>query len=242
MLRTRIAAASRRILQKPVPWIPILIAFVALSAAFGFVNLTSEVFEGELETFDHFVLQSLRQSSDPKLLIGPTWLIETVRDISALGSVSVLTLVTLSVAGFCAIKRRLRLLVFFLSSVLGGTAVMLTLKYVIARPRPDIVPMLSDVTDPSYPSGHSMISAIVYLTLGALLARSTSNHVLKVYYLLASAVLTFLVGCSRVYLGVHYPTDVLAGWAAGASWSALTYFAASILQRRKAVEPETDSP
>lgn len=228
-------------LKGPIPWAPILICFLALSAAFGFLELTSEMWEGELLVFDRFILQSLRQSTDSSLLIGPKWLLPVIHDLSALGGVTVLTIVTALVSGYMMLQHRLRLVAFFLSSVVGGTAVMVFLKYVIARPRPDIVPMLSDVTDPSYPSGHSMLSAIVYLTLGALLARSTSNNILKLYFLLASAALTFMVGCSRVYLGVHYPTDVIAGWAAGFSWSALTYFAASILQRRKVVEQESDS-
>jgi undecaprenyl-diphosphatase len=80
------------------------------------------------------------------------------------------------------------------------------------------------------------MSAVVYLTLGALLARLADQRRVKLYFLAVAALLTLLVGLSRVYLGVHYPTDVLAGWSAGLVWATLCWLAARSLQRRGAVE------
>jgi undecaprenyl-diphosphatase len=108
-----------------------------------------------------------------------------------------------------------------------------------ARPRPDLVPHLSPVYTSSFPSGHSLIAAVVYLTLGSLLASVISRPMLKVYVLSVAMLLTTAVGLSRVYLGVHYPTDVLAGWLAGLVWALLCWLVARVLQRRGRVESES---
>jgi undecaprenyl-diphosphatase len=110
------------------------------------------------------------------------------------------------------------------------------LKDVFDRPRPSVVPHLSYVATSSFPSGHSLMAAVVYLTLGSLLARLVQSARLKLYFLSVAVVLACLVGMSRVYLGVHYPTDVLAGWAAGLAWAVLCWLLARYLQQRGAVE------
>jgi undecaprenyl-diphosphatase len=93
----------------------------------------------------------------------------------------------------------------------------------------------------SFPSGHSMLSAVVFLTLGGLLARYTIQKRLKVYVLALSILATLLVGCSRVYLGVHWPTDVLAGWTAGSSWALFCWLIALLLQKRGQVEEHLET-
>jgi undecaprenyl-diphosphatase len=83
-----------------------------------------------------------------------------------------------------------------------------------------------------------MLSAVTYLTLGALLARVEANRRGKLYVVSVAILLTLLVGCSRLYLGVHYPTDVLAGWVVGSAWAILCWTVAAWLQRRGQVEGE----
>ena len=118
-----------------------------------------------------------------------------------------------------------------LIAVVGGQVLSTTLKYFIDRPRPMIVPHLSQVYTTSFPSGHSMMSAVVYLTLGSLLGSSSAARA-QVLLLSVAMLLTFLVGVSRVYMGVHWPTDVLAGWTAGLVWAILCWLVARQLQRR----------
>jgi len=160
-----------------------------------------------------------------------------MRDLTALGSNVVLLIVTGAVAGFLAARRQSHALALVVVSTAGGFFLAQALKLVFARPRPDLVPHLAVVYSSSFPSGHSMFSAVVYLTLGALLSQLVEERTLKAYFLGVACFLTFLVGLSRVYLGVHYPTDVLAGWAAGLAWALMCWMAASYLQRRGAVEP-----
>ncbi len=123
-------------------------------------------------------------------------------------------------------------------AVLSGTIVSQLLKIGFARPRPDLVPYGTEVFTASFPSGHAMMSAVVYLTLGALLARTESRRRVKSYVMAIAAVLTLLVGLSRIYLGVHWPSDVVAGWALGAGWAAFAWLVMLWLQGRGKVEHE----
>jgi len=159
-----------------------------------------------------------------------------MRDLTALGSNVVLLIFTSAVAGFLAVRRQSHALALVVVSTGGGFLLAQALKLVFARPRPDLVPHLAKVYSSSFPSGHSMFSAVVYLTLGALLSQLVEERAIKIYFLAVACFLTFVVGLSRVYLGVHYPTDVLAGWAAGLAWAVLCWMAAAYLQRRGKVE------
>ena len=222
------------------------LAFAA-AAVWGFVELASEVLEGETHALDEVILLALRSATDPSDPLGPGWLEELMRDITALGSTGVLTLITLAVAGFLALDRKSHAALFVVVAVGGGMLLSTALKLGFDRPRPDLVPHGSIVYTASFPSGHSMLAAVVYLTLGALLARVQPRLVLKLYLIGLAILLTVAVGASRVYLGVHWPTDVLAGWAIGAAWALFCWAAALWLQRRGQVEspgpdPETGAP
>jgi undecaprenyl-diphosphatase len=115
---------------------------------------------------------------------------------------------------------------FVLAAVGGGQLVSTLLKLGIDRPRPDLVPHLMLETSRSFPSGHAMMSAVTYLTLGSLLARIVKERRLKIFFLTVAVLLTFVVGVSRVYLGVHWPSDVLAGWCAGFAWAMIWWLTA----------------
>jgi len=210
----------------------LLAGLAVVLAVWGFVELADEVIEGDARAFDVRVLRLLRRPDDPGRLIGPAWLAETARDVTALGSAPVLVLVLLAVLGYLALagKRREALLVALAAG--GGLLVSTVLKEAFARPRPDIVPHLQSAGDPSFPSGHSMLSAVVYLTLGALLARIETQRRIKAYLLGLGLLVAALVGLSRVFLGVHYPTDVLAGWSAGLAWALGCWLVARVLQLR----------
>ncbi len=197
-----------------------LVMFAALSGGILlFVYLTSEVLEGSTKRFDEAILLALRQPSDLSVPIGPGWLTHAVRDITSLGGTTVLALMTALVTIYLLLDRKRAIALVVLASVLGGWALSAALKVGVARPRPDIVPHLVEVHDPSFPSGHAMVSAVTYLTLAALISGTRPHRSTRVFTVAAGILLTLMIGASRVYLGVHYPTDVLGGWCAGASWA-----------------------
>ena len=217
----------------------VLMAAVAIAAGvWAFAGLADEVREGETQAFDRAVLLSMR--GPDRAPIGPPELQEAARDITALGGVLVLGLITAITAGFLALDGKRRMALFVCGAVGSGMMASTLLKNLFQRARPDLVPHAVDVWTTSFPSGHSMMSAVTYLTLGALLARSRERKRLKAYFLLLAVLLTVLVGVTRVYLGVHWPTDVLAGWTAGAVWALLCWLLARWLQRRRKVEREAE--
>ncbi|MBU1305992.1 MAG: phosphatase PAP2 family protein [Alphaproteobacteria bacterium] len=193
-------------------------SLVVLLAGFGI--LADEVAEGDTLSFDNRVLMALRVAGDPQTPIGPSWLAETARDITALGSFGVLTLLCLAILVYLVLARRLRTAAFLTACVVGGTIISTVLKLVFDRPRPDLTGTVKVFTA-SFPSGHATVSAVVYLTLGTILAELSAERGFRVYFYTVAIALTALVGLSRIYLGVHYPTDVLAGWSIGAAWALL---------------------
>ncbi len=199
--------------------------------AFVFLRLGSEIREGDTHAFDTGVLLALR-TGYPAHPVGPQWLEASMIDVTALGGGTVLTLVSLGVIGFLLAGGRWARAGFVAVAVVGSVLLNFLLKFEYARPRPELVAHLVDVTSTSFPSGHAMNSTAVYLTLGVLLARSVQQRRLKLYLVGIAALLALLIGASRVYLGVHYPTDVLAGWTAGAAWAALCWLVAERLRRR----------
>jgi undecaprenyl-diphosphatase len=220
----------------------LLAVLLIVLGTWAFIELADEVTQGATQSFDEWAIRALRRPDNPAIPIGPAWLVDVMRDITALGGFAVLTLVIVIVSGFLLLHRTYHALWLILIAVLGGELLSTALKHLIGRPRPRVVEHLAAVHNPSFPSGHSMLSAIVYLTLGVLLARLLTNWPSRIYCLAVALLLTFLVGISRIYLGVHYPTDVLAGWTAGLVWATLCWLLAQYLQRRGKVEQSLQSP
>ena len=203
---------------------------------FAFAKLADAVGDGGTRAFDEWLLVALRTPGNLADPIGPIWFEEMMRDFTAMGSTGVLTLMVLTIAGFLAMTRKGHAALFVLVSVIGGVLISQSMKWAYARPRPELVPHGAEVYTASFPSGHSMMAAVVYLTLGALLARTLAERAVKIYVLAVAVCVTVVVGVSRVYLGVHWPTDVLAGWALGAAWALICWLVMTWLQTRGQVE------
>lgn len=214
----------------------------ATFALYGFVELADDMREGDTRDFDHAILLAFREPHDLADPIGPRWFEEVMRDFTALGGHAVLSSIVLAVVGFLVLTRKRRFALMVALSVTAGMGLSSLLKYVFARPRPDLVAHATEVYTHSFPSGHAMLSAVVYLTLGALLARSRAESHVKIYLLSVAGLLTLMVGISRVYLGVHWPSDVLAGWAIGAAWAVACWLVMLWLQSRgKVAKPSAGS-
>lgn len=207
---------------------------VVIVGTWAFISLTDEVREGGTNRFDHRANAYFHDHP------GPRWLQDGGRDITALGGVTVLSLVVIAVAGYLWLERKYGMMVLVIVATLGGLALTTSVKHVIDRPRPPQRQAGLITYTQSFPSGHSALSASVYVTLGSLLARTTPHRRLKFYFMSIALLLTGLIGCSRVYLGAHYPTDVLAGWTVGLVWAILCWLVARELQKRHVVEQEEE--
>lgn len=226
----------RKVASFVVTEAPLLMVMALVSGLIlAFLQIADEMVEGEMEAFDRSILLMFRDPANPDLVIGPPWMHEMVRDITALGSFSLLGLIVLGVCAYLYLARMRSAALFVLLSVLGGTLLSTVLKMGYNRPRPDLTTMSEQFTA-SFPSGHAMLSAVTFLTLGALLARFAPTRRLQVLSLGGALLLTLLVGLSRLYMGVHYPSDILAGWCLGSAWALLCSSVAIVLQRRGSVD------
>ncbi len=202
----------------------------------AFIEIAGDVMEGDTAALDRAALLALRDAADPADPLGPHWLEEAMRDLTGLGGHAVLTIVTLSAVAYLLLAGKRHAALLVVVAVGGGMLLSHGLKLGFERPRPDLVPHGMRVYTASFPSGHAMLSAVVYLTLGALLTRVERRRHIRAFLLGTAILVTVLVGLSRIYLGVHWPSDVLAGWCGGAAWASLCWFIALQLQRRGEVE------
>lgn len=186
-------------------------------AIVAFAALTAEVREGDIFAMDKVLLLAFRHPAHLGAAIGPRWVQEAARDITALGGFTVLTLIAVVAAAMLAIRGRRREAWIFAAMVVFAQAASEAIKHLVARPRPEVVPHLDLVYSSSFPSGHALMSPVVYLTLAAILAAGERRTAAKVLILTLAPLLVLAIGVSRVYLGVHWPTDVLGGWALGSA-------------------------
>ena len=206
--------------------------FILLIAAGTlFFVIAAKVADGEHLPVELALMDALRTGEPPRA-IGPAWLVRVARDVTAFGSIAVLTTITTLVVGFLLISRRFEAAVFLVLTAAGGQVLNFALKLFYRRERPDVAFRWIEIDSSSFPSGHATSSAVIYLALAVLFIRLTGNKREKAFIIGSALALTFFVGLTRVYLGVHYPTDVVAGWALGTAWALFCWFAARAIGRR----------
>ncbi len=229
----RDAAPGRvRVLLRHGDFLSLLLLLIAVASVWAFVELADEVREGGLQGLDTRILYWLRDPMDTTRPIGPRWLAEAIRDASALGSVTVLALLVSATAAALWLEKHRPAAVWLVMAALGATGLSTLFKLFFARERPDLIAPELLPTSYSFPSGHSALSATVYLTLGAALTRVVPRASTRALVLATALLLTLFTGVSRVYLGVHYPSDVLAGWTLGLGWAALCWLIAWNIEKR----------
>lgn len=188
-----------------------------LACAFA-VTLLAMYF-GWFKSIDEAILLLPRQSDDLGAMIGGKRFAQLINDFTSLGGLTVLFSLTAATVGFFLVKGHSHLAMILSGTVLSGFAISATLKILVGRARPEIVPHLIPVHDASFPSGHAMVSAVTYISLGLMLAAIEPRRCVKQYVVAVVALFVLLIGTSRIFLGVHYPSDVLAGWFLGAAWA-----------------------
>jgi undecaprenyl-diphosphatase len=219
------------ILQNRRREIGLILAFAVVAGLiWGFIALSDEVFEGDADHFDRMVAAAMQGGGPGYDPIGPAWLEEFARDVTSLGSYAFLGFLSFGIIGYFLLTARRAHAALVAVSVIGGMVISNVLKTLFDRARPDIATEVKVFTA-SFPSGHAMLSAVSFLTLGALLAQGSTDTRVKAYIAGLAIILTVAVGTSRVYLGVHYATDVLAGWGVGSAWARLCWTLAQALRR-----------
>ncbi len=186
------------------------------------------------QQFDQTLLRALLYSGEPVRPLGPDWLREAGRDLTSLGSISVLVFITLAVSGWLALKRRWRWVMVLLATIVPGVLLSFGLKQLFSQPRPQLIADVTQTFTSSFPSSHAMASLIVYLTLAWVIGQQPGARTVRAYLVVVALTVSFVAGFSRLYLSVHWPSDVLAGWMAGLAWLATS----ALLARKTGLAPK----
>lgn len=210
--------------------LPVAILSVFAGGLYAFIEIAEEMAENEIRHIDEALFLMFRDSADRSDPIGPPWFEEAVTEITSLGGYPILAVMLATVVGFLLVARRRGPALYLVISVALGTLLSHALKELYERPRPDLVDHLVTTQTPSFPSGHATMSTVVYLTLAALIVRLVEGVAVRIYVVCAAVFIAIAVGLSRIYLGVHWPSDVAAGWALGVAWASLVWLAVSALQ------------
>jgi undecaprenyl-diphosphatase len=215
---------------------------ILAGSVLAFIDIAEDFSEDEARTFDTDVLHAFHPGPDPADPIGPEWLDHAVRDFTALGSLAILLTIALIAIGFLVMQRRRLQALMLALSLAGGLALSELLKHVFERTRPPEIYHAAGTLNASFPSGHALLSTVFYVTLGAMLARTLKTRAQKVYALGVGLLLAMLVGASRVYLGVHWASDVLAGWCVGAAWAMACWLLEWAVERKARAIPSPETP
>ena len=234
MPATRFSDLVRGMRDLRIATIPVLLIALVAGGVYVFLATATSVREDALERFDNWLVPLFRQPGDVSAPIGPDWFAQTVVEITTLGGYPVLVTLVTAIAGFLLVYRRFGPAIFMIAAIISGTIASHLLKIVYDRPRPDVVDHLVATHTASFPSGHATMSAVVYLTLATMIVRLVDDVAVRIYVILMAVFLTFMVGMSRIYLGVHWPSDVIAGWALGTAWACLSWLAVTALRALRA--------
>ncbi len=193
-------------------------AVLAVLCWAGFGLVAYLVTNGLTDSFDTWGLLSYR-TADTLAFGGPERVFEAVRDVTALGGIFLRTLFALGAVAALLFLRLKREAVLFFITIASGWAVSGALKVLVGRERPELVPHLASAGGGSFPSGHSFGSALVYIGMALAFASLSDRQPVRLSIVAAAVIVSMMVAWSRVLLGVHYPTDVIAGWLGGAGWA-----------------------
>lgn len=195
----------------------IIMGLIIIISALIFKEVVDDVFsdtkggDPEALVFDRMALKKFRDIRGSELT-------QSMIDLTALGSVSVITLLMSVIIIFLIVHRHWRGLLYILIIISGPATIPVFLKNYFNRERPDVLDHLAAVKNSSFPSGHSFGATVAYFSLAFLLSREIKEIKLEVLYYALAAIVVALVGTSRMYLGVHYPTDIVGGICIGMMW------------------------
>ncbi|NJC40421.1 undecaprenyl-diphosphatase [Brevundimonas alba] len=211
--------------------------FIVALGVMTFVELADDMTEADGRAFDQAVLEAMRPGAmaDPW---GPGWLEEAAMDLTALGGLSVLGLFALITLGFLILQRKRLSALLLVLGLAGGVTLSEGLKALFGRERPPEALQAVETMNASFPSGHSLLSAVFYLSIGVMLTRAFPKRRFKAYVMGVALLLTLIVGLTRVYLAAHWASDVLAGWSVGAAWAMALWLVAYAIQRRQQARPQ----
>ncbi|WP_374146979.1 phosphatase PAP2 family protein [Sphingomonas sp. 28-63-12] len=224
------------------PWLYYAAGALAL-AVLTIVLLGATIARGHQFAFDRAIMLAMREPENMRVPEGPVWLKQVMLDVTALGGETVLTLIVIVTAGFLALRRHWLTFWLVLAGTISGSWAVGLVKTIVGRPRPALIDHLVEVWSASFPSGHAANSAIIYLTVTLLLMQIVESRAARWYMIAVAMLLVTAIGVSRVYLGVHWPSDVLAGWSFGTLWALGWWSFGSWLRlRRLALTPVPGVP
>lgn len=210
-------------------------AFTTLAAALTiFFILAATASHGAFDAAEEAIMLWLRPDAE-NAGSGSAWLVNSMRTLTTLSAGTVVTAISIAVAVLLAARRQWGWLIVLLAAVIGEALITDFLKTLFDRERPDVLTHLVRVSNESFPSGHASSAAALYLPLGLLATKFAKRPAARAYILTGAVALVFLIGVSRVYLGVHYPSDVVAGWCVGAAWASAAWLAVERLGGRAGI-------
>lgn len=226
---------------------PLTALVILAGGTVAFIDIAEDVAEGEGRAFDEGVLKWLHpNAAAPSDAIGPPWLDRAMADLTSLGSLAVLSVMVIIAVGYLLFEKKRMQAALLALALLGGLGISEGMKHIFERTRPPDIYHMAGTLNASFPSGHALLATVAYLTLGAMLAQGMKRRRLKAWVIGWAVGLAMIVGVSRIYLGVHWTTDVLAGWALGGAWSMACWLGGRWLVRRlapkEARKGDGDSP